>query len=282
MRSILLCIDCSSYAKICAKYTIDLARLMEAYVDILYVSDLKNFELSVIADFGGSLGIQPFKEMADTMQKLENKKSQYLEKKFTRMFNSAHYTGKFKFNHRAGVIVDVFDEFKRNATGLDLVVLGKRGENSDYAKGHLGSTLERILRTSTCPCLIVPEKFRQLKKILIAYDGSDSVHRAIHFVERNRFFKECEIHIITINQSNEILQSLDEIKHILQDIAQLNVTTAESTGNVIDVINKYVHDHNIDLLITGAYSHSAIKHFFVGSTTLEIIRQSSIPTVVFR
>ena len=46
MKSILLCVDGSSYSVVAAKYAIDAANLMDANVNILYASDLKRFEIS--------------------------------------------------------------------------------------------------------------------------------------------------------------------------------------------------------------------------------------------
>jgi nucleotide-binding universal stress UspA family protein len=255
---------------------------MEAYVDILYVSDLKNLEVSVVADFGGSLGIKAFKELTDAKQSVEDQKAQHIERKLTRMFHSAHHDGRFKFNHRIGAIVDVFEEFKRDVTGVDLIVLGKRGENSEHSKDKLGSTLERVLRASTCPCLIVPNKFHPLRKVLIAYDCSEPVNRALHFVERNTFFSDCEIHILTINPDDAIRDEFDKACNILRDVAKLDIVTCERKGEVVEGIDSYIQENDMNLLMMGAYSHSAIRHFFVGSSTLEIIRRSTIPVVAFR
>ncbi|MDR0595274.1 MAG: universal stress protein [Puniceicoccales bacterium] len=282
MRSILLCVDGSNYATPCAKYTIELARLMDAYVDILYVSDLQSFELSVVADFGGALGMQTFKELSDSKQSLENEKARRIERKLTRMFQSAHHDGKFKFNHRVGAIVDIFEEFKKGATGVDLIVLGKRGENSDAAKERLGATLEKVLRASTCPCLIVPNKFKALRKVLIAYDGSEPVNRALQFVERNAFFKDCEIHILAVNPDETVRDGLDKVRDLLRGMAKLDVVTCERVGEVGEEIDKYAREMHADLLIMGAYAHGAIRHLFVGSSTLEILRRSNIPVVAFR
>lgn len=278
----MLCVDGSSYATPCAKYAIELARLMEAYIDILYVSDLKSFELSTVADFGGSLGIQPFKELIDSKQVLEAEKVRRIERKLTRMFHSAKCDGKFKFNHRMGSIVDVFEEFKRDATGVDLIVLGRHGESSDHAKDELGTTLERVLRASTRPCLIVPNKFHPLRKVLIAYDGSEPVCRALQFVERNTFFSDCEIHLLTVNPDEVVRDEFDKVCDILRNVAKLDIVICERTGEVVEEIDKYVKENNMDLLVMGAYAHNAIRHFFIGSSTLEIIRRSTIPVIAFR
>jgi nucleotide-binding universal stress UspA family protein len=54
-----------------------------------------------------------------------------------------------KFHH--GDLVETVIELEANA---DLVVMGKRGEAADFAKGHLGSHLERVGRSSRKPLFV--------------------------------------------------------------------------------------------------------------------------------
>ena len=48
-------------------------------------------------------------------------------------------------------------------------------------------------------------------------------------------------------------------------------------GEVETVLCDYRADHNIDMLIMGAYGHSMIRRFLVGSTTTNVIRNASVP-----
>src|SRR3546814_21152820 len=45
--------------------------------------------------------------------------------------------------HRHGGIIETVIEREADA---DLVVIGKRGASADFAKGHLGSKVERVVR----------------------------------------------------------------------------------------------------------------------------------------
>ncbi|MBL4609320.1 MAG: universal stress protein, partial [Pseudomonas sp.] len=40
--------------------------------------------------------------------------------------------------------------------------------------------------------------------------------------------------------------------------------------------------HDIDLLVMGAYGHSRIRQFFVGSTTTNILQKTSRPVLLLR
>jgi nucleotide-binding universal stress UspA family protein len=56
---------------------------------------------------------------------------------------------------RHGDIVEAVAEVEQDAR---VILIGKRGEAADFAKGHLGSNLERIVRTSHKPVLWRPAR----------------------------------------------------------------------------------------------------------------------------
>ena len=59
-----------------------------------------------------------------------------------------------------------------------LIVIGKRGEHADFAKGHLGSNLERVVRAVHRPVLVAAREFAPDERFLVAFDGSDTTRPA--------------------------------------------------------------------------------------------------------
>lgn len=64
----------------------------------------------------------------------------------------------------------------------DVIVVGKRGEASGYAREHLGSNLERVLRGSDKPVLVANYEFSPIERCLIAYDGGTSIAKAVRYL----------------------------------------------------------------------------------------------------
>jgi nucleotide-binding universal stress UspA family protein len=56
----------------------------------------------------------------------------------------------------------------------------------------------------------------------------------------------------------------------------------EQSTHVDQVIASYVKENEIDLLITGAYSHSRMHSLLLGSTTASLIKDCKIPLLLFR
>ncbi|ALP51682.1 hypothetical protein Tel_00185 [Candidatus Tenderia electrophaga] len=53
-------------------------------------------------------------------------------------------------------------------------------------------------------------------------------------------------------------------------------------GEVEKVLHDYRRQHEIDLLVMGAYGHSRIRRFLVGSTTANVIRDTTVPLLLLR
>lgn len=282
MRNIVLCVDGSLYALSAAYYAADMAKLMDAHVDILYASDLRSFEASAIADFGGSIGVQPFQEMLSTVASFEQEKAQFLREKFSSLFEDAGLAGRYRFHHRTGLILDTFDEFKKTLIGVDMIILGKCGESSEEDGRRVGETLDRILNSGTYPCLVAPQEHREIKNILIAYDGSDSATKAIHFLERNPYFSHCKIHLLAVSPDVALKNNMKSAEEILRGYAGLNVVVSQSTSDdIAHAIIEYVKNNNIGMLMIGSFSHNIIRRFFMGSTTMDIVENATCAMMVF-
>jgi nucleotide-binding universal stress UspA family protein len=53
-------------------------------------------------------------------------------------------------------------------------------------------------------------------------------------------------------------------------------------GSPASVIAAEVKSSGIDLLVMGAYGHSQIREFFVGSTTTKLLRNTPVSVLMFR
>ena len=281
MKTILICTDGSSYSEEACRYAAYLSQKFQANIDVLYVTDLRQFEIPAVADFSGSLGIQPFEGMVDQLREVEEIKAKFVKEHAMKTLTDAGTTEKISFHHETGMLVDAISV---QAEKADLVILGKRGENVDFAREHLGSTLERVLRISHKPCLVTNREFKKFSKLSIAYDGGNSCQAALNCISQNEFLKSLDLHIITCvegHNESQAVKYLNEAESILNK-AGINPTCQMLSGEVETAITNYVKQANIDLLILGAYGHSRIREFLIGSTTTELLRSCHIPVLCFR
>lgn len=283
MEKILLCTDGSEYSQVCARYAAFLARDDAAAVKAAYVTDLRQFEIPLISDLSGSLGIQPYQDMMGQLKEMESAKAKAIEENTRTIFAETNQEEKLEFIHRTGLLVDALEDLEKDA---DLVLLGKRGENVDFATEHLGSTMERVVRASTKPCLVTSRSFQRLTKLLIAYDGGKSSRKAVTFLAKHPFFKTLPMHLVLVVEDPKgedlATQQLREAEEILRSQDVESLTCQLLYGTPEDTIGQYVLDEEIDFLVMGAYGHSRIRNLFIGSTTTEMIRRCKVPVLLFR
>lgn len=281
MKKLLICTDGSDYSEEACRYAAWLAKDNAAEIHALYVTDIRQFQGSVIADLSGSLGIQPYDSMVAQLQEIEEQKAKFVKELTMKVFEEEQITDRVTYHHETGLLVDVIDDF---SAGVDLVVLGKRGENANFATGHLGSMLERVVRSTNKPCLVTSRKFKPVKRIAIAYDGGASSQKALIFLAAKKVFSTAELHVLTADEGHDEDESaarLAEAEDIL-DAAGKEATYQLLNGEVESAIADYVESAEIDLLVAGAYGHSRIRELLIGSTTTELLRRCHVPVLCFR
>ena len=180
---------------------------------------------------------------------------------------------------RHGDIVETVAEQEKDA---GLILIGKRGEAADFARGHLGSNLERIVRASRKPVFVASRAFRPIGKVLVAWDGGTSAMRAVDHIARNPLYAGLTVHVVTVGSATaEVKKGLEDARALLQ-AGGIAAETAVLPGQPETALGKLVDEAGFDILVMGAYGHSRIRSLIIGSTTTEMIRSCKVPVVLVR
>lgn len=282
MKNILICTDGSNYSQEACRYGAWLSQQNNAAISVLYVTDLRQFEVPAVADFSGSLGIQPFEGMIEQLKEVEEIKSNFVkEQAFKVLADNGIKAERITFHHETGLLVDVISDY---ADMADLVLLGKRGENANFASEHLGSMLERVLRSIDEPCLVTNREFKAFDKVAIAYDGSPSCEKALDYLGAQEIFNDLDLHLIVCVEGHKEDQATQRLEAGEAKLHKVGVypTCQVLNGEVETAIADYVKHNAIDLLVLGAYGHSRIRDLLIGSTTTELLRSCHVPVLCFR
>ena len=282
MKRILVCTDGSSYGIEACRYAAWLSRRRkDAQVTALYVSDLRQFEIPVVGDLSGSLGVQPYQGISSHLHEVEKQRASQIEAQTRDLFEAEALRVTPRFMHHTGLVVDTISEIEAE---FDVVLIGKRGENANFDKEHLGSMMERIIRATQKPTFVTNRAFRDIKKLIFAYDGGPSCRKALEFLERSPSFRGLDLHVVSVAErgDNEALRDgLIEAEQRFR-AAGYAPTCQMLTGEPETAIATYVIEKQMDLLLMGAYGHSRIRYLLIGSTTTEMIRRCLIPVMTFR
>jgi nucleotide-binding universal stress UspA family protein len=180
---------------------------------------------------------------------------------------------------RNGDLLEALTDLERDA---QMVVIGKRGEAADFARLHLGSNLERVVRSSTRPVLVSARRYVPFDSFLIAFDGGKSANRAVDFVASSGLLKGMSATVLSVGADTaENRSRLDAPVRRLRD-AGFDVEGLLLPGDPDEVIGGHVETQGIGLLVMGAYGHSRIRSLVIGSTTEAMVRRCKVPVLMFR
>lgn len=287
MKTILLCSDGSAFAESIYRYGAWFVQQFQAQAKVLFVNDIRQKVVST-GNLSGSIGLGVQTQLLNELVSLEHEKAKLNKERSRLILQNAQQVlnaegiSNVELLNPTGFLVDCFHDYESES---DVVVLGKRGEAAEFASDHLGANIERIVRSSSKPCLVTPQTFTSPKRILVAYDGSPTGKRILSFLIDNASgFADMEIHLLTVSRSesdDKRVQELTQAQTQLQQ-AGLASTTSLVTGDPEKAISQYTQENQIDLLMMGAYGHSRIRHLIIGSTTIQLLRSSQIAVLLFR
>lgn len=281
MNKIIVCTDGSQYSQVACEYAAWLSEARNASITALYVTDLRLFETPAVADLSGSMGIQPYEGMIAQMREAEEIKAKFVEEQAMAVFQKHGVEAKVEFIHKTGLLVDTLRDM---VDSTDIVVLGKRGESANFDQEHLGSMLERVVRSLKVPCFVSNRELFEIKQVAIAYDGSESCEKAIDFIISQQSLHHLDFHVLSCVEGHDeklVSQRLSDVESQFE-AAGLKATYQTLNGEVETAIAEYVTDSSVDLLFLGAYGHSRIRKFLIGSTTTELLRSCHVPVFCFR
>jgi nucleotide-binding universal stress UspA family protein len=279
IKNLLLCTDGSEFANVAADYAIWLAQQWGARVVLLHVTDSRLLEGPLMADLSGALGAQPYRAFLPQLQEVYRQKAEMILSSVSGKCRDAGV--KTDPAHKTGGLVDSILQEERRA---ELVVMGQHGEHAQWASGMLGSSVERVVRRSVKPCLVTPAAFREIGRVLAAYDGSKESSKSLSVAFDVTESLGASLTIVTV------CQRADEEKasRALQEAASMAETHGLKPrcellhGDAENEILKFADAETSDLIVMGAYGHTRIREWILGSTTTAVIRRSKIPVLLTR
>jgi nucleotide-binding universal stress UspA family protein len=281
--TVLARVDGSRYAPIVCEYAARAAIRLDDEVELLHA--IQRHPGSEVVDLSGVMtadmtdsALEEFSRLNETRSRLEQQQGRRILDQAAARVREA---GVESVRQRL-VFGELVDSIRGHDAGVRLIVIGKRGETAAQASAHLGSNLERIVRASEHPVLIVPAESRPLRRFVVAYDAGPSSTRIIDTLTREPLLLEAECVLLTVSESDphraaQLAAAATRLRE-----AGYQATEQMTPGHAEDVIQATIRDRDADLLVMGAYGHSRIRTLIIGSTTTTLLRDSTVPVLVIR
>ncbi|HHQ4680787.1 TPA: universal stress protein, partial [Aeromonas veronii] len=126
------------------------------------------------------------------------------------------------------------------------------------------------------PSFQVPSRF------LFAYDASPTAKKVLELIASSPLLKglECDL-VMVAEPTDEHERQLVIAKQVLKS-AGIKVEAKLLQGEVVPVICQHATEVGCDLIVMGAYGHSRIRQFIVGSTTTGILKTTKASLLLLR
>lgn len=281
---VLAALDASLYAGSVADHAAWAASRLQAPLELVHVIDRKH-GAAAGTDLSGNLSLDDRDALLQQLATLDEQRGRLAQEQGRELLETARTRAAGQFGIKAGLrqrhgsLVESLLELE---PGVRLFVIGKRGEHADFASGHLGSNLERVMRAVHRPVLIASRAFKPAERFMIAFDGSATTRKCVEVVCASPLLGGLHCHVLMVGN-----QTPDNLAHMQWAVAALQAAGFApqpqfTTGAPEKAIAATVHSLGVDFLVMGAYGHSRIRNLIVGSTTTQVLRECQIPMLLLR
>lgn len=280
MSNVIACIDGSSVSTAVSDYAAWASLRLEAPLVLLHV--LEKPVAPVKSNLAGNIGLGSRESLLEELAALDEKRGKLALEQGRLMLEAARERAMADgvaeplSRQRHGSLVDTLVEMEEETR---LLVLGK---HDDKLGNHIGSRVETVVRMMHRPILVTPEVSRMPERVMVAFDGSATTCKGVEMVAGSPLFRGLPCHVVMVGeQSDGNREQLAWAQETLK-CAGFEAPAALVEGEVERVLCDYRAEHGIDMVIMGAYGHSVIRRFLVGSTTTSVIQNAMVPVLLLR
>lgn len=281
MKNVIACIDGSKLTQHVLEASAWAAEKMETPITLLHALEK---ELPKEHDLSGTIGFSSREHLLEELTELDEQRAKLaLEHgKVLLEYAEAYYAEKelqLTKLQRHGNFVDTLSDLEQDAR---LFVVGKQG-TSHPKNDVIGSNLESAARSLSQPILVISAEFKAPQSFMIAYDGRETSHAALKRISNSPLLKDIPCHLVMVKQNKQgEQQALEEAKAELTALGFEVEAKLLEGENIHIALLEYQRSHQIDLIAMGAYAHSKVRQFFVGSNTTKMLSDCTAPVIILR
>ena len=283
MLRVVACIDGSQAAPAVCDYAAWASKHMETPMMLLHVLDEERYPAE--PDLVGNIGLGSREQLLEDLAELDRKRAKLALEHGHHMLDEAQKRvseagiGEVIQRQRHG---DLTESLLALENQTRLLVMGLHGESSSERDTHVGSQLETVIRSMHRPILLVPDEYTQPRSAMLAFDGSATAFKGVELLAGSPVLKGMPLHLVMVGpDTNDRWEQLKKAEKMLAGL-ESEITLAIRAGDVEPALHDYQEEQDIDILVMGAYGHSRIRQFLVGSTTTRMLETARKPLVVLR
>ena len=280
-RRILVALDPDSDTPVATQTAIDIAKRHDAEVTGLAFVDRDNIDRDAL---GGGIGSMHFAErLRETLTEETKGEAVSLVRAFVERVEAAGVRHSRDAIREEGLVQSILDEMRVH----DLLIAGRESHFYYANPSQRTHTLAKVLEQSAAATLIVGTEPPDVRRIVVAYDGSAAAARALQkFAHLLPFGSEPAVEVVHARGGSEEDRRTSD--RLLGDAASYlraygfsEVETTSVEGDPTDVVVGYATGDRADLVVSGAYAKAGLRRFVFGSLAARLLDEARVPLFVY-
>jgi len=175
---------------------------------------------------------------------------------------------------------EVADQVCSYALLTDLIVLNV-SRPPEPGLSSLGSGLRSIIWRSARPILTVPGKKSSLDNALLAFDGSQKSKEALFVAAYVAELWKIDLTVMTLNENGSVSTTTQDYARAYLELHEIEADYV-STKGPMDTFLEVSKEREINLILMGGYSGTALKEVIIGSLVNNLLRKFEFPILICR
>lgn len=274
--SVIACLDCPDHVQAVLDASMWASVRLQAPIGLLHA--VPSVQQKAAIDYSGCLNIDDESYLLDQFTSKEHLSNSELKAQGKLLLHQAAtyceqhlHKRKVYTLHRHETINESIDYVDDKA---QLLVIGQRVTCK--------STLCQLIRLSHCPILVTPAPFLPPTTALFAFDNRATAHKLLNWLCKTPLLRSLTIHIVMVGKDNS--ENSDALREAYARLKQAGIHCKKSLLDCRDVsaaLTYYQNEHNIGMLMTGAFGQSRLRELLQGSDTKKLLGSTKTPYLLF-
>ena len=274
--SVIACLDCPDHVQAVLDASMWASKRMQTPVGLLHA--VPSVQQKAAINYSGCLNIDDENHLLDQFTSHEHLSNSELKAQGKLLLHQAAayceqnlHKRKVYTLHRHETLGDSIDYVDEKS---QLIVIGHHVTCK--------STLSQLIRLSHCPILVTHAPFSPPTTALFAFDNRATSHKMLNWLCKTPLIRALTIHIVMV--AKDTSENCDALREAYARLKQAGINCKKTLLNCRDVcaaLNYYQSEHNIGLLMSGAFGQSRLRELLKGSETEKLLGTTKTPYLLF-
>ena len=174
----------------------------------------------------------------------------------------------------------VSERISKRALLADLLILNV-AHPPEPGLSSLGSGLRSIIWRSARPILTVPGKTSPMDRALLAFDGSVKSKEALFIAAYVAERWKTSLTVMTLSEKDSVSPSVQDYARAYLELHEIEADYVLMDGPM-DTFLDVSREREINLILMGGYSGTALKEVIIGSLVNHLLRKFEYPILICR